>query len=53
LTIVVFFHLLNDRLFTISIFPWLMLLANPIFFEADWPKRFAIPFKTESKARPP
>jgi vitamin K-dependent gamma-carboxylase len=41
LTIVVFFHLLNDRLFTISIFPWLMLLANPIFFEADWPKRFA------------
>ncbi len=31
------FHLTNDRLFNIGIFPWIMLLATTIFLEPDWP----------------
>ena len=34
-----FFHMTNDRLFNIGIFPWIMLLATAIFLEPDWPKR--------------
>jgi hypothetical protein len=37
----VFFHLMNAWLFDIGIFPWLMLAATTIFFEPDWPRRFA------------
>ncbi len=34
------FHFLNDRMFTIGIFPWFAILSSTIFFEPDWPKRF-------------
>jgi hypothetical protein len=38
---VIFFHLTNDNLFTIGIFPWFMIAATPIFFEPDWlPRTF-------------
>ena len=33
------FHLVNSRLFSIGIFPWLMILLTTVFLPADWPKR--------------
>lgn len=42
--VLVIFHLLNSLLFTIGLFPWLMIVATLIFFEPDWPRRlFGIP----------
>lgn len=35
------FHLMNSRLFDIGMFPWMMILATTIFFDADWPRRMA------------
>ena len=35
------FHLINSQFFTIGFFPWLMMLANTIFFVPDWPRRLA------------
>jgi vitamin K-dependent gamma-carboxylase len=35
----VLFHLMNARLFSIGIFPWLMIGGTAIFFPADWPRR--------------
>ena len=36
------FHLMNARLFSIGIFPWLMLGALLIFFPPDTPRRIAV-----------
>lgn len=33
------FHFLNSRLFSIGIFPWLMIGATALFFPPDWPRR--------------
>ena len=33
------FHLLNFGLFNIGVFPWLMLLAAPVFFGTNWLRR--------------
>ena len=33
------FHFMNSRLFNIGMFPWMMILATTIFFDADWPRR--------------
>lgn len=33
------FHLLNARLWTIGVFPWLMIAATLLFFPPDWPRR--------------
>lgn len=33
------FHVLNDNLFSIGIFPWFMIAASVIYFEPDWPRR--------------
>lgn len=33
------FHLMNSVVFNIHVFPWFMLVATPIFFSADWPRR--------------
>jgi vitamin K-dependent gamma-carboxylase len=35
---VIAFHVLNMALFSIGIFPWLMLLATLLFFRPDWPR---------------
>jgi vitamin K-dependent gamma-carboxylase len=35
------FHLLNDRIFTIGIFPWFMMAALLIYLPPDWPRQFA------------
>lgn len=37
----VMFHTINSRLFSIGIFPWMMLAATTLFFEPDWPRRLA------------
>lgn len=36
---VLFFHLTNSVLFNIDVFPWMMMLATPILFSADWPRK--------------
>jgi vitamin K-dependent gamma-carboxylase len=36
---VIGFHLTNDYLFSIGVFPWLMIAATTLFFEPDWPRR--------------
>ncbi len=35
----VMFHLLNYRMFSIGIFPWLMIAATTLFLPPDWPRR--------------
>jgi vitamin K-dependent gamma-carboxylase len=39
-TIVTLFHLFNSILFSIDVFPWMMILTTPIFFSPGWPRRF-------------
>ncbi|HIG73126.1 MAG TPA: vitamin K-dependent gamma-carboxylase [Bacteroidetes bacterium] len=34
------FHLFNAWVFTIGVFPWLMIALTPIFFAPDWPERW-------------
>lgn len=34
------FHLSNSVLFSIDVFPLMMILATPIFFSPSWPRRF-------------
>ncbi len=42
--VLVVFHLLNSVLFTIGLFPWLMIVETLIFFPPDWPRKlFGIP----------
>lgn len=36
---VIAFHMLNTVLFSIGIFPWLMLVATLLYFRPDWPRR--------------
>lgn len=38
------FHLMNSFIWTIGIFPWLMMLATLVFFEPDWPRRLLARF---------
>lgn len=33
------FHLLNSRLFSIGMFPWMMMLITVVFFPTDFPRR--------------
>jgi hypothetical protein len=39
LVIMASFHLANSFLFSIGIFPWMMLGANLIFLDYDWPRK--------------
>ncbi len=36
------FHLLNSQLFSIGVFPWLMIAATTLFFEPDWARRVGL-----------
>lgn len=47
------FHFMNSRLFGIGTFPWLMILATLIFFEADWPQRIWWDMRGGASARIP
>jgi hypothetical protein len=35
----VLFHLMNAKLFSIGIFPWLMLAVSTVFFDPGWPRK--------------
>jgi hypothetical protein len=48
------FHLLNARLFSIGIFPWMMLVVSTVFFDPGWPRKvFAFIERTPGEAPPP
>jgi vitamin K-dependent gamma-carboxylase len=47
------FHLINTAVFSIGIFPWVMMAATTIFFEPDWPRRVANRALRWSGAAPP
>ncbi len=48
------FHLLNARLFSIGIFPWLMLVVSTVFFDPGWPRKvFAFIQRTPGEAPAP
>lgn len=34
--LIVMFHLMNSRLFSIGIFPWFMIAATSLYFNPDW-----------------
>lgn len=50
--LVIVFHALTHVLFHIGIFPFLMMLSAPIFFEADWPRRFVTRLRPERASAP-
>ena len=40
----VLFHITNSVLFSIDVFPWMMIFVTPILFPADWPRKlFRLP----------
>ena len=45
------FHLLNWQLFTIGVFPFLMIAATTLFFPPDWPRRLIA--RTRPEPAPP
>jgi len=53
--IVFTFHVFNNELFDIGIFPWFMIFATLLFFSPDWPRRlvnFVRRIQVEKKYRP-
>jgi hypothetical protein len=40
LVVAVLFNLTNARIWTIGIFPWLMIAGTLLFFSPEWPRRF-------------
>ena len=42
------FHFANDRLFSIGIFPWLLIAATAIFFDPAWPRRLIADLRRRS-----
>ncbi len=51
MTAVVIFHFMNDRLFSIGIFPWFMILASTLFFPSDWPRQFVTTIRENRNGR--
>jgi vitamin K-dependent gamma-carboxylase len=53
--LIFFFHLTNLSVFSIGIFPYLMLAATVLFAEPDWPRKFlrAAPLRPYSAFSPP
>ena len=45
------FHLLNAWIFGIGIFPWFMLFATTLFFDADWPRQVWSKLRSDIEAR--
>ncbi|KAL6255246.1 hypothetical protein P5V15_013584 [Pogonomyrmex californicus] len=43
------FHLMNSRLFSIGMFPYVCLATMPLFCHADWPRRLELYFKRRQK----
>ncbi len=43
------FHLINDQIFTIGIFPWFMIFATTLFFSPSWPRKIYNALRPEPK----
>ncbi|HXW00281.1 MAG TPA: HTTM domain-containing protein, partial [Anaerolineae bacterium] len=46
-----FFHLMNNWLFSIGVFPFLALASTILFVEPDWPRRMLLKMKRELQKR--
>ncbi|XP_028048732.2 vitamin K-dependent gamma-carboxylase isoform X2 [Monomorium pharaonis] len=46
------FHLMNSRLFSIGMFPYVCLATMPLFCRVDWPRRLGLYFKRKQKISP-
>jgi vitamin K-dependent gamma-carboxylase len=42
LILTVFFHLTNSEMFSIGVFPWLMLAAVGLYLPPDWPRKVGL-----------
>ena len=49
---VVFFHVSNNWMFHIGVFPFMMLAATLLFFPPDWPRKFVLPARRRSQRAP-
>ena len=49
---VVTFHLVTAKLFTLGMFPWIMMASSLIFLPPSWPRRFLASKLTETEPRP-
>ncbi|XP_025156701.1 vitamin K-dependent gamma-carboxylase isoform X2 [Harpegnathos saltator] len=43
------FHLMNTRLFSIGMFPWVCLATMPLFCHVDWPRKLGLCFDWRRK----
>jgi vitamin K-dependent gamma-carboxylase len=43
--LITIFHIMNDQLFSIGIFPWFMIFATLLFFSPNWPRRLFYLFR--------
>ena len=50
---IIAFHFMNSRLFSVGIFPWMMIAATAIYFEPDWPRRVLLDFRQAHPFRIP
>ena len=50
---IIAFHFVNSRLFSIGLFPWLMIAATAIYFEPDWPRRVLLDLRQGHRFRIP
>jgi hypothetical protein len=44
------FHEMNARLFSIGVFPWFMIAATTVFFDANWPQRALAHLRARDRA---
>jgi vitamin K-dependent gamma-carboxylase len=51
-TIAIVFHLINSHLFSIGIFPWMMIASIGLFAPEDWPRRVLRKFFPSSSEPP-
>jgi vitamin K-dependent gamma-carboxylase len=49
--VVTLFHLMNARLFSIDVFPWLAIAATTLFLSPDWPRRVVSIFHGGASSR--
>jgi vitamin K-dependent gamma-carboxylase len=50
LLIAALFHLMNARLFSIDVFPWLAIVTTTLFLSPNWPRRFISIFRGDTAA---
>jgi hypothetical protein len=50
--IAVMFNLMNSALWTIGVFPWLMIAGSALFFPPDWPRRLVARWRPVAPSEP-